>query len=304
MLSLLAFLACSPDYSLNPGNDANKAGDETGIGEEDYTSDPIDTAKPGDTEESNVEGEPIADAGDDQLAAPLATVTLDGSDSWDPNNRDPLSYQWSLVSVPSGSTASLSSSTQEKPKLWLDIAGTYELALTVKNSEGVWDSTPDRMTVEAVPNDGFYVQLAWDTESDQDLHLLRSGAKIYDVPGDCSWCNLTPSWGTGGSQDDPSLDWDTIDAYGPETTTIDEPANDTYSVLVHYYGQDGFDYCWGACPSTKATVKIFFDGIEKASYTKTMKDQGDVWHVADIKWPQQSIQAVDTMGYTPLISCW
>ena len=301
---LVLLTACTPDYSLSPEEDAKGGGDETGIPEDTYDSEHTDTAKPGDTEDPNVEGEPIADAGPDQSLSPLDTASLDGSASWDPNNLTPLKYQWSIKSQPSGSTSSLSNTSSVSPSIWLDVAGEYVFELTVQNSDGVWDSTPDEVTINAVPNSGFYVQLSWDTHSDQDLHLLRSGSQIFDMPGDCNYCNLNPSWGQAGPQDDPSLDWDTIDEYGPETTTIDSPSNDTYSVLVHYYGQDGFDYCSGPCPDTKATVKIFVNSVEVASYQRQMKDQGDVWHVADIKYPGANVTKVDTMGYTSKISCW
>ena len=59
---LVLLTACTPDYSLSPEEDAKGGGDETGIPEDTYDSEHTDTAKPGDTEEPNVEGEPIADA--------------------------------------------------------------------------------------------------------------------------------------------------------------------------------------------------------------------------------------------------
>jgi len=45
---------------------------------------------------------PIVDAGDDKNALQGETITLNGSDTYDPNG-DPLKFQWRLVSVPPGS---------------------------------------------------------------------------------------------------------------------------------------------------------------------------------------------------------
>ena len=304
MLALLVLFSCAPDYGLNPEDDVKGAGNETGNPLDTYDSDGTETGTPDDSEEANVEGEPIADAGEDISASPLDTISLDGTGSWDPNSLQIVAYKWGLTSSPSGSTASLSSPNTVKPSVWLDVAGEYVFELTVQNENGEWDSSPDKVIVNAVPNEGFYVQLSWDTHSDQDLHLLRSGAQVFDVPGDCSWCNLTPSWGQGGTADDPSLHWDTIDEYGPETTTIKSPSNDTYSVLVHYYGQDGYDWCSGQCPPTDATVKVFINGIEEASFTRQMTQQGQVWHVADIKYPGANITGINQMNSTSKIACW
>ena len=53
---------------------------------------------------------PVANAGTDQKVAAGAIVQLDGSRSTDVNG-DALSYQWSLLSTPSGSTVAISRTT-------------------------------------------------------------------------------------------------------------------------------------------------------------------------------------------------
>ena len=53
---------------------------------------------------------PSANAGPDQTVLIGDTVTLDGSRSHD-DDGNPLTFVWSLVSVPTGSTAALSDST-------------------------------------------------------------------------------------------------------------------------------------------------------------------------------------------------
>ena len=66
-------------------------------------------------------------------------VIFDGSASLDVNG-DTLSYQWTLVSRPTGSTSALSSTTTASPTLTIDTVGTYSAQLIV--SDGLLDSNP------------------------------------------------------------------------------------------------------------------------------------------------------------------
>lgn len=201
----------------------------------------------------------MADAGPDQLVCPLDTVWLDGSASYDPGGNEPLTYKWKLLSKPSGSTADITwVSAWETPLFFADLAGDYVFELGVTNTLGASDPTPDEVTITAEPSDGFYVQVSWDTtDTDFDLHILRtSSSQIFDSPDDCCFCNSGPSWYATGSGDDPSLDWDDIDGYGPETTTIDSPATGGYRILLHFYGENGNTYGNGPCQSTDIVVKV------------------------------------------------
>jgi hypothetical protein len=247
--------------------------------------------------------EPIADAGPDQGVAPLDTVQLDGGASHDPSGLDIVAFQWSIASQPDGSTSRLSGEDIARPTLFADLAGDYVLDLAVQNSDGVWDSTPDAMTITAVPHDSFYVQLSWDSASDLDLHLLESGGRVFDSPTDCNYCDANPAWGVAGGADNPSLDWDAIDGFGPETTTIEAPSPGLYTVDVHYYGKDGFDTCVN-CPVSNATVSIYIDGELAASYESTLTDDGDLWSVATIDWPSGKITEVGDLTSTNKVDCY
>ena len=89
---------------------------------------------------------PIADAGGNQSVVVGNTVTLDGSGSSDANN-DPLSYQWSIVTRPAGSSATLSSSTSVQTSFTADKPGDYIISLVV--NDGFDNSDPNNVTVTA-----------------------------------------------------------------------------------------------------------------------------------------------------------
>jgi large repetitive protein len=93
---------------------------------------------------------PVANAGPDQSLALGETGVLDGSASSDPDNfPSPLAFQWSLVSVPAGSSltnADLMNATQSVASLTPDIFGDYVVRLTVSDGQ---DSTADEAVVRA-----------------------------------------------------------------------------------------------------------------------------------------------------------
>jgi hypothetical protein len=87
---------------------------------------------------------PIANAGSDEMAAVGTAITLDGSASEGPSGA-PVSYQWTLTSKPSGSTAFLTGTTSVRPTFTPDVAGAYTATLVVQ-ANGV-ASQPDSVSV-------------------------------------------------------------------------------------------------------------------------------------------------------------
>lgn len=87
---------------------------------------------------------PIADAGSDQEVYVGATVTLDGTASYDPDN-DPLTFRWTQSGGPS---VTLSNLALEKLTFTPTTAGTCSFRLTV--NDGQLDSTPDHVTITVV----------------------------------------------------------------------------------------------------------------------------------------------------------
>jgi PKD domain len=87
---------------------------------------------------------PTANAGPPQSVAVGALVQLDGSKSTDLNGM-PLTYKWSLITLPSGSTAKLSSPSLVNPTFTADVAGLYVAQLIV--NDGNSDSTPSTVMI-------------------------------------------------------------------------------------------------------------------------------------------------------------
>ncbi len=225
--------------------------------------------------------------------APRDTVTLDGSASYDPSENEPLTYTWTLVEVPEGSQATMSSTESATAYLASDIAGDYAVQLAVQNAIGV-SSAPVTCSFEAIPEEDIHIELTWSTAAaDLDLHLLTAGGALFVDPDDCNWCNQSPNWGEAGDADDPSLDIDDRQGYGPENTNIVDPADDTYQVKVHYFTDNGDT-------TTTATVKVYLYGVIAGEASASMtRDQ--VWDAGQISWPDGLYIEQNTANYEPTL---
>ena len=87
---------------------------------------------------------PTANAGSPQKLAPGATVSLNGSGSFDPQNMS-LTYSWSFTSKPATSKAVLSNTSAVSPTFVGDLPGTYVVQLVVSN--GTLASAPSTVTI-------------------------------------------------------------------------------------------------------------------------------------------------------------
>jgi hypothetical protein len=97
---------------------------------------------------------PNANAGADQNVYTGTLMQLDGSASNDPDNGpQPLTYQWSFVSLPQGSALTVNSITDSdkvKANFTPDVDGTYVLKLTVSDSDLTSEDTVQ--VISTIPN--------------------------------------------------------------------------------------------------------------------------------------------------------
>ena len=126
---------------------------------------------------------PVADAGYDQTVHVGSVVTLDGSVSSDPDGNVPLSYKWSIISRPDGSTASLSGSSIVNPEFIPDIGGDYVVQLVVKDSLGAV-SSPDTVKISTANSAPIS-----DAGPDRSVIVIGTeipldGSQSYDIDGD------------------------------------------------------------------------------------------------------------------------
>lgn len=228
---------------------------------------------------------------------PLDRVVL----SLDQSSASPAgaisAYEWGVQGRPVGSTVQLTTPTAESTgftfddRFGLDLTGTYVVLGTVFDGD-VAVSCSLELAITPHP-EGLLVQLSWDSpQGDLDLHLRRDTEALCSA-ADCY--SLTcggggPDWGSPDAS--PRLDADGI-GFGPETITLDAPADATYLVAVH--GRE--------LPApANATVRVFLDGSLTYESSSAVAG-GEAWHVAAISCGGGSCEASPDGASTPLASC-
>lgn len=151
-----------------------------------------------------------------------------------------------------------------------------------------------------------HINMEWDSDlTDLDLHLLKPGGMFWDLGSDCHWRATSPDWGVPGDPaDNPYLDVDDIDGFGPENINQVDPQTGDYKVVVHYYGFEGGT---GDNGPTNVDIDIHLNGsmTPTASFSTTITHH-QTWEVAWIHWNATTgtgtIEEINTFGtYVPLV---
>ena len=240
------------------------------------------------------------------------TATLDGSQSFDPDNTgDPtaLTFVWTFDSMPEDSLLTDEDiripeddpdTNEVNEGAWAmfepDALGTFRVRLVVLDDEED-PSEPSMVNVVSSPPSSLTIQLDWEaTQADLDLHLIGPGG-VYFGESDCFSWNPNPDWGdTGLATDNPELNEDGDgEGLGPyrEVISLSTPLDGDYDVWVHYYSDHSLTLNHSAVTATPTIeVRVFNALVWGSSFpTPTPSSPllaGDVWKVGVLSWPDRN----------------
>jgi len=300
--SLLTLLLAS--FSMSScGNDEAAAGGDSDID--------TDTDSDSDTTDPNCPV-PVINILDSNIK-PLSTVILDGSASKAKHERA-LTYRWYFKSVPTDSRTLLSppadpnvqsplesTSTSEKPNFFLDVVGSYIVCLDVCEVLGKCSNDEECGNTECTeifvgPTKDIYIQLTWnDSKADLDLHYIRHDAKYNDSTegapgGDCYYNNPSPDYCIPMDDlDDPKLEIDDVEGFGPEVISHDRPCDDSYRIWVSYCDL-------GKNIPVEAKLKVFIEGAKVADLSYELETSNCHWHPGHIEWSGGTGKFVENEG--------
>jgi Cys-rich repeat protein len=238
-----------------------------------------------------VAGGPRARATCPPSVAVGSDVTVDGSQSEPGAAGGVLSFAWSFTQRPAGSVATLAPG-QTSATYEADEIGTYRVRLEVTNRNG--ESSFAECETEATSPRAIRVVLTWDhAQADLDLHM--STGQFFDDTRDCYWRNCgdtanAPDWGIpGNSLDDPSLDIDDTQGFGPEQSSVERAPGNAVNIGVHY-----FDDHAAADPRAAATLRVFCNENLVRTMMRSFANDEVFWRAGTLH-PDCSFAPLDTV---------
>jgi len=182
---------------------------------------------------------PVASAGISNSVHIGDSVSLNGAGSQDPDN-DALTYHWTVISKPDGSSTTLTDAETSSPSFQADAIGDYLFGLTV--NDGTVDSPVSLVKITSantppIANAGFCIATL------VSMTVSLDGSGTYDADGDpftYSWRlvsypgNTVPVLSNTQSLN-PSFNVDTKGIYELELTVKDKWSTSTDTVNVVYY---------------------------------------------------------------------
>ncbi len=234
------------------------------------------------------------------MAQPLNTIEFDASRS---SGSSALTYEWTVLRRPSNSQSRFQpTNTVEKPKLWLDLAGDYEIELVVYDAEGLASCESSIVKIHVVPGQEIHIQLTWfvptvpnpksGNGTDIDLHYRHpQGIKWNDRVYTVFWSNRasSSSWGsTPARSNKATLDID--DLWGATTENINhvQPLNANYEIGVHYYADNGKG-------GADASVRVYIQGILRHELLDRRMQNKQFWRVGALNWPSGDMTRIDVI---------
>ncbi len=253
---------------------------------------------------ANVNFAPIPKISAPPNAAPGETVTVDGSQSTDPDSNFPITCDWTLTSKPFASTADVNPASGTAPcgsdagaclqsQVSLDVPGPYTVSLTCTDALGCAATAPATANLLAKPTQKLLVEMVWDNPvTDMDLHFLAPGGQLFSATTDCWFGAPNPPFCIQGDPSTyPYYPYDALEGFGPEYIQFPNPCQGTYTVKVVFYKTNG-----AANPNSNVTVRIFEYGLETAEFTQQLTTAGQVWTPCTVDWPSGNVTAVGTVG--------
>jgi len=132
----------------------------------------------------------VASAGNDLIIEISTPVSLNGGGSTDADN-DPISYSWQITASPMGSTPVLNNPLTAAPDFAADVAGDYDVELTV--TDGFSGTDTDSVTIAVfavVTNSPPTADAGADQQVEPGVTVDLNGSQSDDPNGDL----LTYSW--------------------------------------------------------------------------------------------------------------
>ena len=259
---------------------------------------------------------PVIEIEEGEQVVPQTVLHLSGTQSYSPSGAVIDGYLFTVKQDPDGNASIfIPAPGFKEPTYQVNVAGFYTFCLDVDDDNGKSSADADCNTtvcldVLVIPDEAIHVELLWATASDQDstdegegngtdldLHFAHEFATGATSPNpdidsdgvgdpwfhntlDCFWFNKLPNWGTYNPdvEDDPRLDRDDIDGWGPENLNLNVPEEaKAYHIGVHYWDDHEFD-------SSDATVRVFIYGELDAEVSYPGLERLDMWYVGTIPW--------------------
>jgi hypothetical protein len=220
---------------------------------------------------------------------PFDTVRLSAHCSAEASPDDVLTAaEWQLEIRPPGSTAPLEQRGGDllAAEVPVDLAGHYQVRVHVVDQNGVRSCEPAIVGWDVIPTEDLHIQLVWDHQSaDVDLHTTRGPTfQVFNHDSDVYFSNREPEpiapW-SENPEENPSLDVDDDNGYGPENTNVVHPApNSQWRLYVHYWNANT-----DGDARTTATLRVFVYGQQVVEVQRVFEEDEQLWHALDITWP-------------------